>query len=563
MIQFPSMASLSFQELSPRERLAALFDDQCYKEMVGPFDRIASPWLAQQGLVSQSDDGVVVVRGRIGKMEVVGVAIEPKHEGGSIGEVGGAKIASALRWAASSCLPGRPIAAVLLLETGGVRLQEATLGLRAISEIHTAIIDLRKLAPVIAVVAGPIGCFGGMSLAAALCTKIIGTPHGRLGMNGAEVIEQEAGPQELDASDRDLIRQVFGSEARLRDGFIDALVEDQAASMRAAVHDALNSTRRTPTKLENASKRLHDLRLDLAAAPVGSSHFQPDPFGKTETVLHRVDRGRLWLETLSDGKATSTLGTQSVLTAEVSLGSSPADTAVAIAISRDPDSLLPRAANGELGLEQAWTLAEYLRSFILGEQRCVNKRPILAIVDSPGQAFGRIEEERCISVAAAAVVDAYAAARRSGHIVLTLVVGKAMSGSFLAHGMQSDHLSALDGEDVAMQAMSLQSIARITGRTLAEVEENSTTILPMSYAIRDAHRLGLIDAIVPGIWAEAPTEYDSNHLRKYLSETLATLRHTGPTSRHLDGNPHRQATVAVRRAMQDQWRAFDEAVVRP
>ena len=158
MIQFPSMASLSFQELSPRERLAALFDDQCYKEMVGPFDRIASPWLAQQGLVSQSDDGVVVVRGRIGKMEVVGVAIEPKHEGGSIGEVGGAKIASALRWAASSCLPGRPIAAVLLLETGGVRLQEATLGLRAISEIHTAIIDLRKLAPVIAVVAGPIGC---------------------------------------------------------------------------------------------------------------------------------------------------------------------------------------------------------------------------------------------------------------------------------------------------------------------------------------------------------------------------------------------------------------------
>lgn len=563
MIQFPSVAPLSFQELSPRERLAALFDDQCYTEMLGPFDRITSPWLAQQGLVPQSDDGVVVVRGSIGRREVVGVAIEPRHEGGSIGEVGGTKIASALQLAVRSCVAGRPIAAVLLLETGGVRLQEATLGLGAISEIYTAIIDLRKLAPVIAVVAGPIGCFGGMSLAAALCTKIIGTPHGRLGMNGAEVIEQEAGPQEIDASDRDLIWQVFGSEARLRDGFIDALVEDKAASMRAAVHDALRSTPRTPAKLENSSKKLADLRLDLAAGRAGPSRLQPDPFSKAETVLPCVDLGRLWLETLSGGKVTSTLSTPSVLTADVSLGSSPADTAVAIAIGRDQDSLLPRATNGELGLEQAWTLAEYLRGFVLSEQHTQTKRPILAIVDSPGQAFGRIEEERCISVAAAAAVDAYAAARRSGHIVLTIVVGKAMSGSFLAHGMQSDHITALEGEGIAMQAMSLHSIARITDRTLAEIEENSATILPMSYAIRDAHRLGLVDALIPGIRAAAPTEDDLKHIKKYLSETLATLRRTGPSPRNLDDNAHRQATVAVHRAMRDQWRVFDEAVTGP
>ena len=246
MIHSPSMVSLSFGELASRERLAALFDDESYTEMLCPFDRIGSPWLAQQGLVPQSDDGVVVVRGRIDGQEVVGIAIEPRHEGGSIGEVGGAKIASVLQSAASSCLPERPIAAVLLLESGGVRLQEATLGLFSIREIHTAIIRLRKLAPVIAVIAGPIGCFGGMSLAAALCTTIIGMPYGRLGMNGAEVIEQESGPQELDASDRDLIWQVFGCEARLRDGFIDGLVEDDALCMRAAVHDALRSAHRAP-----------------------------------------------------------------------------------------------------------------------------------------------------------------------------------------------------------------------------------------------------------------------------------------------------------------------------
>ena len=559
MIQVSGAASLRFRELSPRERLATIFDDAGYTEMVGPFDRIGSPWLAQQGLVAQSDDGVVAVRGTIDRRAVVGIAIEPRHEGGGVGETGGAKIVSALQLAASSCRAGRPIGAVLLLETGGVRLQEATLGLGAISEIHTAIIHLRELAPVIAVIARPIGCFGGMSLAAALCTTIIGTPEGRLGMNGAEVIEQEAGPQELDASDRNLIRQVFGNEARLRDGFIDLLVEDTTASVRAGVEAALSSAPHAPARLDNASKRLADLRLELAAGSSGESVARLDPFGP-KPMPRSVDRGRLWLEILSGGKVSPALSTPSVLTAEVSLGPDPADTVVAIGIARDPESMLPRARNGEMGLEQAWALAEYLRRFTASEQHSASKRPILAIVDSPGQAYGRSEEERCISVAAAAVVDAYAATRRSGHVVLTLIVGRAMSGSFLAHGMQSDHIFALDDEGVIMQAMSLQSIARVTGRSLAEVEENSATSLPMSYAIRDAYRLGVVDALIPGIRAEAPTEADLRHVRGSLLETLARLRYAGPAARNLDGNPHRQATVAVRRAMQNQWSAFDQAI---
>jgi malonate decarboxylase beta subunit len=556
------MALHSFQELSPRERLAALIDHGCYTEMLGPYDRISSPWLARQGLIPQSDDGVVVVRGRIDKREVVGIAIEPRHEGGSIGEVGGAKIAFALQLAARSCLAGRPVAAVLLLETGGVRLQEATLGLVAIGEIHSAILDLRKLAPVIAVIAGPIGCFGGMSLAAALCTKIIATPHGRLGMNGAEVIEQEAGPQELDASDRDLIWRLVGSEARLRDGFIDALVEDRAATLRTAVHNALRSTSRSPARLESSSAKLTNLRHELKAG--GTARLPPhaNRFLQEEEVPPSFDRGKFWLERLGAGEVSTVLGTMSIFAANIALGLGPADTAMAIAIGRDPASILPRAANGELGLEQAWTLAECLRRFVADEERSEVKRPILAIVDSPGQAFGRIEEQRCISVAVAAVVDAYAAARQGGHIVLTLIVGKAMSGSFLAHGMQSDHLAAIEGEGVAMHAMSPQSVARVTRRTLSEVEENSAKILPMSYAIQDAYQLGLIDTLFTDVRAEAPTEADFKCVKMYLSEMLSTLRRTGAVSRDLNDHPHRQATVAVHHAMLEQWAAFDKATTR-
>jgi acetyl-CoA carboxylase beta subunit len=52
---------------------------------------------------------------------------------------------------------GIPTRAVLLLETGGVRLQEANLGLAAIADIHAAIVDLRQYQPVIGVVAGSVG----------------------------------------------------------------------------------------------------------------------------------------------------------------------------------------------------------------------------------------------------------------------------------------------------------------------------------------------------------------------------------------------------------------------
>jgi hypothetical protein len=56
----------------------------------------------------------------------------------------------------------------LLLETGGVRLQEANLGLEAIAEINSSLIALRQHVPVVGVIAGMVGCFGGMSINSAV-----------------------------------------------------------------------------------------------------------------------------------------------------------------------------------------------------------------------------------------------------------------------------------------------------------------------------------------------------------------------------------------------------------
>ncbi|MFX4953360.1 biotin-independent malonate decarboxylase subunit beta [Acinetobacter baumannii] len=228
-----------FIELSARERAKALLDEGTFRELLDPFSRVMSPWLVKQNIVPQADDGVVIAKGSIQERPVVLISIEGLFQGGSLGEVGGAKIAGALELTVEDNLKGIPTAAILLLETGGVRLQEANLGLAAIAEIQAAIVNLRQYQPVIAVVAGSVGCFGGMSIAAGLCSYIVMTKEGRLGLNGPQVIEQEAGVQEYNAKDRPFIWSITGGNQRFASGLADAYVDDDRQKIRQQVIDYL------------------------------------------------------------------------------------------------------------------------------------------------------------------------------------------------------------------------------------------------------------------------------------------------------------------------------------
>jgi malonate decarboxylase beta subunit len=234
----PFMARESFIELTARERARHLLDAGTFRELLGPFDRVTSPWLPLQGIVCQADDGAVIARGTIDGEPAVICAIESAFQGGSIGEVSGSKIAAALELALRDCERGKTVRPVIVFETGGVRLQEANLGLAVIAEIQSAIVALRRHVPVVGVIAGMVGCFGGMSLAAALCTRLVMTRQGRLGMNGPEVIEQEAGIDELDASDRRRIWQLIGGEQRVATGLADYLAEDDVDAIGNAIRTA-------------------------------------------------------------------------------------------------------------------------------------------------------------------------------------------------------------------------------------------------------------------------------------------------------------------------------------
>jgi len=249
----------SFIELSTRERAAAILDPGSAREILGPFDRIESPWLEMQGVVPESDDGTVVVRGTIDGVSAVLIGIVGAFQGGGTGEVSGAKIAGSLDLALRDAERGTPTRAVLLLESGGVRLQEANLGLAAMADVHASIVALRRYVPVVGIIAGMVGCFGGMSIAAALCSCLIMTRQGRLGLNGPQVIESNAGVAEFDALDQRLIWAVDGGEQRFRSGLIDALVPDDRSALRGAVLAAF--ARGVPNRHRSAAVREYTTAL--------------------------------------------------------------------------------------------------------------------------------------------------------------------------------------------------------------------------------------------------------------------------------------------------------------
>jgi len=244
----------SFAEADSRERLRAILDEGTFREILGPFERVTSPHLAAQHVVAQSDDGVVMGRGRLDGRDVSVAAVVGEFLGGSIGEIGGAKIAAALERAAQG--------AILVLDTGGIRLQEANLGILAVAEICDAIVELRERAPVVAVVAGRVGDYGGMALALSLCSHVVTTEVARMGLNGPQVIEQEAGVAEFDSRDRPLIWSVSGGTRRYEQGHADVLAPDDCA----AIAEAVRACFRKPRNAERTSTlRLRPI-VDAAVA---------------------------------------------------------------------------------------------------------------------------------------------------------------------------------------------------------------------------------------------------------------------------------------------------------
>ena len=241
--------SVSYAECSARERLARLVDDGSFHEWLPPAQRLTSPHLAQLGVPSAFDDGVAIGRAALAGRSIFIAAQEGEFMGGGVGEVHGAKLVGLLRRALRARPDERPDAVLLLAESGGVRLHEANAGLIAVSEVMRALLDVRAAGiPVVVLIGGANGCFGGMGIVARCADRVVMSDIGRLAMSGPEVIEASHGVDEFDARDRALVWRTTGGKHRWLSGDCDVLVEDDVAAFRAAAIGALDAS--TPVTLE-------------------------------------------------------------------------------------------------------------------------------------------------------------------------------------------------------------------------------------------------------------------------------------------------------------------------
>jgi biotin-independent malonate decarboxylase gamma subunit len=265
------------------------------------------------------------------------------------------------------------------------------------------------------------------------------------------------------------------------------------------------------------------------------------------------ERGRAWFDALADGAPRVETGLGSVLVADATLAG---ERVRLLAVVPDAHNRFARARRGEVGLDEGWALAHHVREAVAADAAGV-KRPILAVVDAPSQAYGRVEELLGIHLSLAAAVDAYATARMAGHPVVALIVGQAISGALLAHGLQAYRLLALDAPGVVVHAMHKEAAARVTRRSVRELDELGQIVLPMSYDIRQYARLGLLHELIGGIDGDSPTAAQVARVKERLAAAIADVRrHPGDlTSRlnHPDARVHRAASIEVRRRMAEQW----------
>ena len=267
-------------------------------------------------------------------------------------------------------------------------------------------------------------------------------------------------------------------------------------------------------------------------------------------------RGRAWFEALTGSNGKLPDGPGSLLAAEAPLGN---EQAVFVGLAPDPHARFPRVKNTEVGLEEGFYGTRALRQVMAQDADKAVKRPIISVVDSISQAYGRREELVGIHISAAAIIAAFAEARMAGHPVIALIVGRAVSGSFLTLCAQANHMIAFDDPEVLIHAMYKDAAARITKRSVAELDKLGEEIVPMAYDIRSFNKLGGLYKLLQVETPDAPNASTVKKVKDVLAEAVADARNTPATlDRRLEtegAKEYRKMSIKVRDMMTAQWAA--------
>lgn len=265
--------------------------------------------------------------------------------------------------------------------------------------------------------------------------------------------------------------------------------------------------------------------------------------------------GEVWFRALTDTRVDAPRPS-SILAGGGTVGAEPV---AVLAVVADPDARFPRARHGEVGLEEGWGLAAAVSRVVEDDAGGV-RRPIVIVVDVPSQAYGYVEELLGIHQALAASVQAIAHARLQGHAAIGFIVGKAISGAFLATGLQANRLVALDHADVAVQVMSKQAAARITRRSVADLDAIALRVPATAHDIQSFRTLGALHAVVHVDQPASPDQPDVDRVRTALAEAIVAAR-SGPNDlrsrlQSPEATYGRAASITVRQAIDRDWDAL-------
>jgi malonate decarboxylase gamma subunit len=133
------------------------------------------------------------------------------------------------------------------------------------------------------------------------------------------------------------------------------------------------------------------------------------------------------------------------------------------------------------------------------------------------------------------------------------LVGKAMSGAFLAHGYQANRLIALRDPGVMVHAMGKASAARVTLRTVEELEKLAASVPPMAYDIDSYASLGLLWKTLAVSQIEQPTPRDIEQVQACLIAAVDDVRGKGNDLSSRLGADNRAASSKVRELLRAQW----------
>lgn len=238
-------------------------------------------------------------------------------------------------------------------------------------------------------------------------------------------------------------------------------------------------------------------------------------------------------------------------------------------IANDAESINPRfpvVYFGVIGMEEAYKMASAVYETIESDRdRPVSgKRALILIVDTPGNGPGKVEEIFGMNKATGAYQLALAEARKEGHPVVAMVIGRAISGAFLCHGLQADHILALPKEyGTVIHVMPLTSISRITKMDIERLEELSAESPVFASGVEFFYRLGGVEEIVPS--PEKMAEYIRKHIDQIRAlKEQGAFDQTGPWARGVLGAQRQGRTTrpAVLAKMEEEFAAVSDRYLR-